>query len=382
MKEQRIKAMHYTPKPFFMETLEVSGSWYDMGQAQGRAMRTLVHQTVHNYLHFKQFHAGQSGLRALPELMRRIAPLMEKHFPEEWAELHGLADGAEIDLGWLVAANFTEALDIIRGAQHPVKPPESQCGGLMFPRSDAGPLIGGTLDCMSNRFWVTFRPSGGLAFQCIMFPGWVAGSWGGVNAAGLALCGASASIRRPENQYADRRITGFDVLPACNFVLLRSCRTVAETLERLKAPDLRPAANLAMLDKSGRGVLVQGYLKKPPQLRISEMSPDLGLCWGNFYPWDIDPETCAEQDALEGKVPFDAFSRYASLKKAVDRRDHYTLDAMQKVLTSHEGAPGKPHSYSICNDSTDVALIAAPQAGKIWLASQPPCVQGFRELRM
>lgn len=376
--------MNYTTKPFFMETLEVSGSWYDMGLAQGRAMRTLVHQTVHANVHFRKFHVGQSGLRALPELLRRLTPFMEKHFPEEWAELHGIADGAEIDFGWLVAANFTDALEYIVGEQAAAKPANSQCGGLMFPRSDEGPLIGGTLDCLPNRFWMTFRPTGGLAFQCITFPGLVFGSWGGMNTAGLALCGASGGpIRRAENRWVDKRIWGLDIVHCIN-VLLRSCRTVAEALARLGEPDLCAAGNMGFLDRTGRGVLVQGYLKKPPHLRCIEMPADAGLCWGNFYyPWDTDPATFADRDTPEGKSPFDAFSRYASLRKAVDRpHGKYTLEAMKQVLASHDGAPGKPHSYSVCNDSTDAAMIAAPQSGKLWLASQPPCVQGFRELQV
>ena len=368
----------YTPRPFYMEALEVEGSWYDIGKAQGQAMRALVHQSVHTYVKFKQCHAGQSGIRALPELMRRVTPFMDQHFPEEWAELHGVADGAEVDLAWLVAVNFQDAFSTVRQECPADNAVGTQCGGLMFPDSDQGPLIGGTLDCLPNRFWVTFRPSGGPAFQSVVFPGWVAGVWGGVNSAGLALCGASSAARRKENQVANSRIAGFDTMSA-NRVLLRSCRSVEEALQRLAEPDLCPAGHLAMLDRSGRGALIQGRLTQGPGLRVTELESDVGLCWGNFYPWDINPETYEEQDTPEGQSPFDAFSRYGSLRRTVDQhRGRYTLTAMREVLTSHDGPPDKPHSYSVCNDNTDLAMIVAPRSGKLWLACQPPCVQGFR----
>jgi len=289
-----------------------------------------------------------------------------------------VADGAEVDLSWLLAANFSEALDMVcADAESSPKVAGEKCSGLMFPQSEWGPIIGGTLDYQPIHYLLTARPEGGIPFCCVMWPGRAACTWGGMNEAGLAICGSSASVKRKENMWKDDRIQGLDTLSS-NRVLLRSCRTVEEALTRLSLAELSNPGNLGMQDSTGRGVLVQGYIGEAPRLRFREFDKETGTCWGNFFPWDIGPDDC--DDIPEEERRLDAFARYAALKRVVEgNKGKYSVEAMKQVLTSHEGSEDKPHNWSVCNDGTDIAMVAAPTQGKLLFASKPPCVQGFAE---
>lgn len=363
--------------PFRIENVKAEGSWYEIGLAQGRALRTPMRFTIGTFTKFKQHHAGFPRVRALPEFARRVESFLSRSFPEEWAELNGMADGAEVDLSWLLASNFPEALDKVCAEVEPSpNPAERNCSGLMFPQSEWGPIIGGTLDDPPIHHLLTARPEGEMAFCCVMWPGRVA-CWGGMNEAGLALCGASAAVKRKENLWKDGRTLGLNTLWSAR-VVLRSCRTVKEALARMSQTELSNPGNLALLDSTGRGVLLQGYLGEAPRVRLQELEKEKGICWGNYFPWDIDPDDC--DDIPEEERRPDAFSRYAALKRAVEQHQGaYSVEAMKTVLTSHEGPEDQPHGWSVCNDGTDIAMIAAPTQGKLLFASKPPCVQGFAE---
>jgi hypothetical protein len=243
----------------------------------------------------------------------------------------------------------------------------------MFPDSEWGPLIGGTLDDDPIRFILTARPADGIDFCCIMWPGWVAGTWGGMNAEGLAVCGASAGALREENRPEHTgRIPGFHSL-APQRVLLRSCRTIEEALDHLSRPDSLLPGNLSLMDRSGRGVQVQGTELDGRTLRVFEMPEDRGMCHGNFFPWEISPEEYKEFPDRQ-----DVFSRYTAMMDGIERyRGRYSVKGMREILTEHPGDPEKKHT--VCNHGTIVAMIAAPTRGKLLFASRPPCVQGFED---
>ncbi len=359
----------YRMARFALDHLEAGGSWYDIGLTEGREERGTVKYTLYRYAHY---HAGSKGLRRLGETAELIEDFLAKHFPQELDELKGIADGAKVDRALLMVANFPSAWTTVsKGARVSSTSGYDTCSNIMFPTSEWGPLVGGTLDDDPLRFVLTCRPKLGIDFCCIMWPGFVACSWGGMNAEGLAICGASAGAMRRENQPRQRgRIPGLEGL-MCQRVMLRSCSTVGEALELLARPEIILPGNLSMMDRSGRGVQVQGYLQDGRTPRVFEMPEDRGLYCGNFYSWEIGPE---EFDQYPDKR--DAFGRYLGLMRGEERyRGRFSVDGMKEILTGHEGDP----AGSVCNDGTVAAMIAAPQRDKLLFASRPPCVQGFEE---
>jgi len=357
-----------------LDHVVAQGSWYDIGLAEGRQERCGVKFTVYLYA---LYHAHSAQLKSLDKLTERVEQLMTSHFPEEWDELRGIADGAQIELPLLVAANFPDALEKIAGIP---KPPslfdkqKQQCSNIMFPSSQWGPLLGGTLDDLPLRFILTARPTNGLGLCCIRWPGFYGCTWGGMNSAGLAICGASAQELLPENQWTDHRIKGLDALYPQR-ILLRSCETIDQVIEKLSRSEtlLVSNCNLSLMDKTGRGIQVQGCLKDSFEPRIIERKPDAAMCCGNVFPWEVTTRDAPRFPELKDK-----FSRYANLEKAVEKyKGNYSVEAMKQVLTSHDGDTSKLHT--ICNNATIVAMIAAPTTGKLLLASRPPCIRGFKD---
>ena len=353
-----------------LDHLSASGSWYDIGLAEGQSQRPMVRYTVYRYA---TYHEGMREHRAIPEFADKSMGFLEECFPREAAELRGIADGAEVDLGLLVACNFPVGLKAFAGTGDDLAPERNeQCSNIMFPASELGPLIGGTLDDDPIRYVLTAHPDDGIPFCAIMWPGWIACSWGGMNEKGLAICGASAGAMRTENQWHGERTHGIDALWPQR-VLLHSCATVGEALERLSEADLDMPGNLSLMDATGRGVQVQGYQPDGRTLRIQELPQDEGLCCGNFFTWELTAEDFAQFPDMQP-----VFSRYGGLKRAVDdHKGRYTVEAMKAALAGHEGDPRKLES--VCNNNTIVAMVAAPTQHKLLLASRPPCVQGFKD---
>ena len=358
-------------RPFRLDHVAAGGSWYEIGLAEGRSQRPAVKYTIYRYA---KYHAGSPGLRSLPELAERVAGFLGEHHPEELAELNGIADGAGVDPALLMAANFPGAWKAVAGeVAGPEPSPSEGCSNILFPDSEWGPLLGGTLDDDPIRFILTARPTDGIDFCCIVWPGKVAGTWGGMNAAGLAVCGASAHALREENRpETTGRIAGLSGhLP--QKVLLRSCRNLDEALDCLSRPDILVSANFSVMDSSGRGVQVQGTEKDGTTPRVFEMSDDRGMCHGNFFPWEIPPDEYGEFPDRQ-----DAFSRYLAMVDGIERyRGRYSVDGMKEILTEHPGDPEKKHT--VCNDATIVAMIAAPVQKRLLFASRPPCVHGFED---
>jgi hypothetical protein len=330
----------------------------------------MVKYTLYRYA---RYHLGSAALQSLAELADRVAGFLGEHYPEELAELNGIADGAGLDPALLMAANFPGAWDTVTAGSAGSPPPGGQrCSNLTFPDSEWGPLLGGTLDDDPVQFILTARPAEGIDFCCDMWPGKVAFAWGGMNRAGLAVCGASAAALREENRPPPTGgIAGLEGLPPQR-VLLRSCRTVDEALEHLSRPHSLLPGNLSLMDRSGRGVQVQGAERDGRTLKVFEMPRDRGMCHGNFFPWEISPDEYGEFPDRQ-----DAFSRHTAMVDGIERfRGRYSVEGMKEILTEHPGDPEKNHT--VCNHGTVLAMIAAPTYGRLLFASRPPCVQGFR----
>ena len=103
------------------------------------------------------------------------------------------------------------------------------------------------------------------------------------------------------------------------------------------------------------------------------MGSDKGLGCGNFFPWEI---TLADAESFPKKR--DKFCRYAAIQKCVEEnKGRYSVDAMKKLLTSHDDDPEK--FRSICSNVTNFSMIAAPTIGKLLIGHRFPCINGYKE---
>jgi hypothetical protein len=353
---------------FALDHFEATGTWYEIGLMQGQRFRDLIRFTIHYYNGYggtSQLHTGTGGPQRIVEASHSIQGFMQANFPYQMDELRGLAKGASVDLDLLLTTNFQQVLPHLAGGSPLDRPAETECCNIVFPNSDVGILLGGTCDCFPIRSVLTCRPEEGIPFVCLNWPGMPDVTWGGMNAAGLAFCGASSRPLDEEGGSAAHGVCGLDFLSPGRYILSH-CSSVEEALLAMQSLRLRRDNNYTLTDKSGRAVQVQGS-DANGQLRIVEMGED-GICCGNFYPWE-------SPDGNDKRISPAAASRYHSLKLALGRE--FTFQNLEELLRSHNGDPSGQES--VCNDSTAAGMIAVPTAGRIFFAGPKPCCSSFQE---
>jgi len=356
---------------FPMDHIVASGSWHDIGLQTGRDRRQLIRFSV-NYVSslpdYAFLHRGSPDAANLPDVYRRVKSFLDVKAPYLQQYLEGLAAGAEVPPEMLCAMNFRKAAC---GGQGGVSTDEG-CSNLLFPDSEFGPLIGGNNDSFPISCIQTCRPDEGTPFICSTWPGMVT-AWGGMNGEGLAICGASSRPLRPENQIKENRVMGLDAIGPPVRPLLGNCATIDDALSMLSTPELVSMNNYSMMERSGRGVQVQGIDPVSNHPKVVELGKDRGLCHGNFYPWEVQPDEFPRFPDLEP-----AFARWTSMRNGVDRfAGRYSFAAMKTILTGHDGDPKK--GASVCNIGNALSMIAAPTQNKMFFAGPRPCVSGYHE---
>jgi len=357
-----------------MDHVVAHGSWHDIGLQTGRAQRQMVRFSI-NYISClpdaARLHRGCPDVERLPEVYSQVKSLLDAKAPYLQQYLEGLAAGAEVPPELLCAINFRE---VAAGRQRDAAN-KGACSNVLFPDSDFGPLIGGNNDSFPISCVQSCRPDEGIPLICSTWPGMVT-AWGGMNAEGLAICGASSRPLRPENQIKENRVPGLNSIGPPVRPVLAHCATIDDALNMLSTPELISMNNYTMMDRSGRGVQVQGVDPASNRLHLVELGNDRGLCHGNFYPWEVQPDEFSRFPDLES-----AFARWTSMRNGIDRfAGRYSFAAMKAILTGHDGDPAK--CTSVCNIGNALSMISAPTQNKIFFAGPRPCVSGYHEFTL
>ena len=144
--------------PFILETLEVGGSFAELGRGQGEALREPIGRFVE--MRFKAMQ-GYFAERGRPDDWKKVAEsgrssraIYERWHPEGHAEMAGIAEGAGIDIDRLfTATNMTDMRDTIllsAASGAPLtKVVDEGCSSLLVPASkskDGIALAGQTWD--------------------------------------------------------------------------------------------------------------------------------------------------------------------------------------------------------------------------------------------
>ena len=345
------------PLSFFrMPHLHLEGTGHEIGRAIGGEFKHMVRWTIHSYI---AIHRGSPHERAFGDYVERAHALFSEHRPEAVDEMRGIADGADVDWRLVLAANGLSSLNAFverTVSTSATGAGSTQCSNLMLPDSEVGPLLGATLDCAPTRLLATIDPEDGYRATYPVWPGLVLGPWGGMNERGLAFAGASV----PAHSQHDA-LTGLERLSP-NRRMLHRCADVDDALAFLQAYPMPYEHNMSLLDSTGHGRQVHGRDPRSGELRTRELASDQGLACGNVYPWEADREDIhfPNEQAVH--------SRLNALRRVAPP---FSLEAIEKVLTSHDGDPAK--CESVCNFGNNVAMIAAPAHRKLWFATRPAC---------
>ena len=95
-----------------------SGTHYEIGVQQGKAVRTLLHQTLEQAKDFVEVKNMKPRLLPmslfLSQARRQASKLLQsdisQYYPNQAERLKGIADGAGIDMSWIFFAQSMELL--------------------------------------------------------------------------------------------------------------------------------------------------------------------------------------------------------------------------------------------------------------------------------
>lgn len=177
-----------------IEQFETSGSHHEVGFAIGQRFAEQIHRALDTYrflqeriLPYHRTPEGQARYRQLLELHR-------SRYPDYFAELEGLAEGADCSLETLFLLNM-------RG-EYAGSPPPHYLGGCSDCAlvTDQTALIGhnedGAPSFRGNMYLVQAKVEGKPAFTALSYPGFLCGNAFGFNAEGICY---SVDHVRPRN---------------------------------------------------------------------------------------------------------------------------------------------------------------------------------------
>jgi len=341
---------------FIMETH--AGDAYERGLDHGRTFRHLIHAHVHVRVIRQPFQATEQQYEQVVAPQRQV---IEKHLPELFDELRGIAEGSEVEYRWIERLQFHTWHTYPR-----VMIPHDACTGIGLMTTDKGTVIGGALDADARAGVALTRhqPKGARSFIQMQ---WIGAAWGhnGVNEAGLAVTQQSLKGFKPPINYdcAADALT----LPTARQLLMH-CDTVFDALAWLeKWPNKQ---SLILGDKAGTVVAASCWGRV-----FAQFIDDTHMVWNCnqvHYPQPI------EWGRQQGSVA--ATNRYSRTRQEYlfgqvqEAKGQFTYNDMVRMMRSTEG-----HPYSVCNDETVMATIAPVQdePGVIYVADRPPSRNEF-----
>lgn len=171
--------------------LVMHGTPYEMGLAHGRGHAAVIRRILRRYADLPAFTDDEEA--AITAAARKLDVLLA---PEDLEEMRGIADGAEVALGALVAHNLRIYPDHGAGCVHFAV--SARCNGeegLIHAGNDDVPLALVLRHCLERNIQVRF-PRHGIPHICFAMAGQMAASIG-INACGLAITGAMLLDRAP-----------------------------------------------------------------------------------------------------------------------------------------------------------------------------------------
>jgi Acyl-coenzyme A:6-aminopenicillanic acid acyl-transferase len=377
-----------------------SGTPYEMGLAQGRAMRDKIHFGRSQLRQLEAFRMEQPRWMPyplfLPYAERKVASLfrsdIEAAFPAAAQQLQGIAVGAQTSLNTIYFFNGLEALMASVDGRVLIPALSAACSAIAVrgTRSAIGqPIIARNFDYIPlvQPFFAMreIRPTAGLR-SLEFFTAPMAGAIDGVNEAGLAITYNYAfTLDKPS------RPAGLVSL-AISEALAR-CRTVAEAAEWIASRPRRGAALLMLSDESGDIASLE-LAATHSQLRRPSADQNL-LYHSNCFFHD---EMCAlqvpAQAVFTDRAPTPIRGRRV-LQSADCRRnrlgellaDNRPLgsDELQHTLSDH-GPTGQPSDDTLCMHGTYWTTTASlqwfPRERKVRVAYAPTCQAKYVEFQL
>jgi len=253
----------------------LSGSPYEIGLAHGRLCREAILEVNRPLFEF------YDNMTEEIERWRATAEILEKQIPSEYIEeMHGIADGSQVEYGKILFINTVSTISEGRG-----------CFVFSYRDKDSKIVTFRQGDLMTETFLYKkmplyiIKPEKGHGFAAILNPGWVDGE-SGMNEKGLTVSQNNISIAQKE----------WKVMPITLLSrhILQYARTIDEADRILNRQIKYPARLLSVSDPKSAAVfeiansdkaridMKDGYLATANHARIIPTEPVAGSSYSRL----------------------------------------------------------------------------------------------------
>ncbi len=361
-------------------TVRVEGAARDRGRQYGEQARDRVRRSVEAYGEVFQAVAALDRAAAR-EHASEYVPAIRAFLPSALEEMTGIAEGAAVPFGDVLAINVRTEVIYAAAARRALAGAPSECSAfaaLAPATADGATLAGQNWDWLPHAFETLVvleaHPDDGPAFVTVVEAGLLAKA--GVNAHGLAIM---------TNALCSELDRGAPAVPY--HVMLRAlfgCRHLPAALAVLQAPQRSSSANYLLAHRDGVAVNVEAAPGGFRELRL--LFPDasgLLLHTNHFACRDLPGAEISRVVMPSSPFRLDRLGRLAAAQQG--RLDPVTF---QGLLADHAS-----HPRSICGHvdaslpfheqgATVASLVADLTAGVLHVADGPPCEVGYRSVRV
>jgi isopenicillin-N N-acyltransferase-like protein len=351
------------------------GGPFERGQQYGRQARDLILESIASYRELFFHRQKLSWAEAIAGALTYEASI-DAFAPEILEEIHGIANGAEVESGDILALNTRSELMFAppRSAAVPERAPGECTSFALLPEATQSghTLIGQNWD------WIPFagkvllmlevHRDDGPGFVSITEAGLIAKM--GCNAAGLGVC---------TNTLVSRQDNGRPGVPY--HVMLRKlldCETITEAARMLTATPRALSANYLVAHASGLAFNAESL--PGDAAGIAFVLPEDGMiAHTNHF---VHPDFAC-QDARVADQPHSLF-RLDSMRRNLRRgTPGLSVEFLKGALQDHRGHPDGVCSHPdqrfppIEQRATLASMIVDLDAGELWVASGPPCTNEY-----
>ena len=331
--------------------IRAEGTPYDVGVIHGRAAAATIRAEITARLRNRDLD------RTLAEATAGI-PHVRDWAPHLLDEMRGIADGASVDLGAILAINgvgYVEA-PVPAGCTAFVAGPDLTQDGSIYGGQNKDTGVGA-----SERIVIlSLAPDGRPSILTYAYAGWLGHV--GINSAGFSKWGMSLTTDEPDAVGAR--------LPVQRMLL--ESRSVAECRQLVEAMGAKDVGARAISDADGNCGVIEQFDGR--QVWLDGGRDHAGHANAIASP---DPEDRALD--REDSSTWYAWDRHRRVNELLaEKRGNLSVDACFDVLSDHEGTPRSicRHEENLApykNNLSNSGIVAEPLEGRLHISYGPPC---------
>ncbi|MEQ9495365.1 MAG: C45 family peptidase [Deltaproteobacteria bacterium] len=346
-----------------MRTLVLEGTPTQIGEAHGEAMREPIrelfaHRMDNAIAQAKSYGGVDIDVEGLVAIARGCLPIVQAYAPEGYAELEGIARGADFPLERVWAMNALTDLRDVAAFHHPEDPPDAEgCSSFIVSASRTAkgtPYVGQTWDLSTSNLpyviLVRRKPTDAPATRTLTTVGCL--SLIGMNDEGLAI--GTTNLRTVD---AKPGVGYLDIIHAT----LRATN-LDDAIENIVKAPRAGAHYFYVMDRTGAAAAVECTATDAVVQRIAASYVHCNhiLCEANA--------------ALEAKgTPVASTHHRQRRMEALLDRDDLTEALLFEFLADHDGRPDSICRHDFNGITSNAGVVLSPTEGAFWAVHGPAC---------